>query len=70
MHKTFIDSPVFTGAFSEIEADLWVKFRASDPTDSDELRGIALRLWAVEQVRAELERRMTKSVETHINRKV
>lgn len=65
--QDILDSPVFNAAYGEIEADLWSQFRSSDPTDADKLRGIALRLWAIEQVRAELERRMTKAVETRIN---
>lgn len=68
--QDILDSPVFKATFGEIEADLWTRFRAASPTDVEELRGIALRLWAIEQVRAELERRMTKSVETRINGKV
>lgn len=68
--QEILDSPVFAAAYAEIEADLWTKFRGCDPSDTKELQGVALRLWAIEQVRSELERRMTKSVETRINGKV
>jgi len=68
--QDILDSPVFAAAYAEIEADLWTRFRSANPADAEELRGIALRLWAIEQVRAELERRMTKGVETRINGKV
>ena len=68
--QDILDSPVYAAAYAEIEADLWTRFRGCDPTDSKELQGVALRLWAIEQVRAEFERRMTKGVETRINGKV
>lgn len=68
--QDILDAPVFKAAYAEIEADLWSRFRSTDPTNGEELQGIALRLWAIEQVRSELERRMTKGVETRINQKV
>jgi hypothetical protein len=68
--QDIIESKVFNAAVSEIEADLWEQFKLTDPTKAEVLQGISLRLWGLGQVRAELERRMTKGVETHINGKV
>jgi hypothetical protein len=68
--QDILESKVFDDVFKEIEADLWEQFKRADPTKSESLQGVSLRLWGLGQVRSELERRMTKGVETHINGRV
>jgi hypothetical protein len=67
--QEILDSKIFDDVFREIEADLFNQFRRADPA-GNELRGVAMRVWALGQVRTELERRLTKSAETRINGRV
>lgn len=65
--EQILDSAVFKGVFKTLEGDLHGEFAAAVPTDTVALERIALRLWGLTQVKLELERQLTKAVETRIN---
>ena len=60
--QDIIDSKVFQVSIQEIEEDLWDLFQGINPLDTDQLQQIALKLWALREITAELESKT--SVET------
>jgi hypothetical protein len=63
-------SKVFDDAINEIRLDIWDKFQNVPAGDTEQLQGLSLKSWALREFVGELERRMTSSVETRINRRV
>ena len=53
--------------FEKLEADLWEEFQMIEPDQSKAMRLVSLKLWGLRSAKDELERRLTKSVETRIN---
>jgi len=68
--QDIIESKVFCDAFDQLNSEQYANFRDCDPGDTKQLQGLALKCWALSEVRAELEAVMARSVETRINRKV
>lgn len=68
--EDILSSKVFDDAINEIRLDLWERFQSVPPGEAEQLQGLSLKSWALSEFVAELQRRMTSSVETRINRRV
>jgi len=66
--EQILESKSFKDAFKAVEDDLTAQFFSAQPTDAVTLQKVALQRWGLEQVKSELERQLTKAVETRINR--
>jgi len=62
-----LESKTFQNVFEALESDLWEEFQVVDSENVQALKGLSLKLWGLRSVKNELERRLTKSVETRIN---
>lgn len=67
--EQIFESREFQQVFQEIDADLVARFRTTPPASWDVLQEVAMKLWALDQVKAEFERRMSKGGETRINQR-
>jgi|PlaIllAssembly_1097288.scaffolds.fasta_scaffold04635_2 hypothetical protein len=61
--RDILDSDVWGKVNDELQNECWDKFQSTQPERIDELKALALRLWALREVRSELERRLTKAAE-------
>jgi hypothetical protein len=68
--EDILSSKVFDDAINEIRSDLWERFQDVPAGDTEQLQGLSLKSWALREFVGELERRMTSSAETRINRRV
>ena len=66
--EDILSSKVFDDAINEIRMDLWEKFQTVPAGDKEQLQELSLKSWALREFVGELERCMTSSVETRINR--
>lgn len=64
--EQILDSREFQKAFQEIDADLIGRLRSASPQNLPLLQEIAMKLWALDEVRAEFQRRMN-GAESRIN---
>jgi hypothetical protein len=67
--EQIFESREFQQVFQEIDSDLIGRLRSTPPVESGVLQEVAMKLWALDQVKAEFERRMSKGGETRINQR-
>lgn len=67
--EQIFESREFQKVFQEIDSDLVARFRNTPPAEAGVLQEVAMKLWALDQVKAEFESRMSKGGETRINQR-
>lgn len=67
--EQIFESREFQQVFQEIDSDLIGRLRSMPPSNAVALQEVAMKLWALDQVKAEFERRMSKGGETRINQR-
>lgn len=67
--EQIFESKEFQQVFQEIDSDLIGRLRSMPPSNVAALQEVAMKLWALETVKAEFERRMSNGGETRINQR-
>lgn len=67
--EQIFESKEFQQVFQEIDSDLIGRLRSMPPSNAEALQEVAMKLWALDQVKAEFESRMLKGGETRINQR-
>lgn len=67
--EQIFESKEFQQVFQEIDSDLIGRLRSMPPSNAADLQEVAMKLWALDQVKAEFESRMLKGGETRINQR-
>jgi hypothetical protein len=65
--EAILTNPVWQQAWDRLEVELWHAFQGAAADDTVELRGIAMRRWALSVIRAELERTMAQPLLDEMN---